>query len=41
MLLHDGDAIPYATIVEVHHPAYLDEPAAFHAGLLEFLAALP
>ncbi len=25
MLLHDGDAIPYATIVEVHHPSYLDE----------------
>ena len=23
--LHDGDAIPYATIVEVHHPSYLDE----------------
>jgi hypothetical protein len=25
MLLHDGEAIPYAAIVEVHHPAYLDE----------------
>jgi hypothetical protein len=25
MLLNDGDALPYATIVEVHHPAYLDE----------------
>jgi hypothetical protein len=25
MLLHDGDTMPYATILEVHHPAYLDE----------------
>jgi hypothetical protein len=25
MLLQDGDASPYATILEVHHPAYLDK----------------